>query len=47
MGSGTSLFECEKLNRKYIGFDINPEMLDYVNSSMNDGKYKDNFYINH
>ena len=25
MGSGTTLFECEKLNRKYIGFDINPE----------------------
>ena len=22
MGSGTTLFECEKLNRKYIGFDI-------------------------
>ncbi len=23
-GSGMTLFECEKLNRKYIGFDINP-----------------------
>jgi len=47
MGSGTTLFECEKLNRKYIGFDINPEMLDYVNSSMSDGNYKDKFYINY
>jgi len=46
MGSGTTLFECEKLNRKYIGFDINPEMLTYVNNSMNDDKYSDNFYIN-
>jgi DNA modification methylase len=47
MGSGTTLFECEKLNRKYIGFDINPEMLNYVNNSMNGGYYKDSFYINH
>lgn len=47
MGSGTTLFECEKLNRKYIGFDINPDMLDYVNNSMNDGTYSDNFYINY
>ena len=46
MGSGTTLFECEKLNRKYIGFDINPQMLNYVNTSMNDGNYSDNFYIN-
>jgi 16S rRNA G966 N2-methylase RsmD len=47
MGSGTTLFECEQLQRKYIGFDINPEMLEYVNKSMGDGNYKDNFYINH
>jgi DNA modification methylase len=47
MGSGTTLFECEKLNRKYIGFDINPQMLEYVNVSMNDGSYTDKFYINH
>ncbi len=46
MGSGTTLFECEKLNRKYIGFDINPEMLAYVNDNMNDDKHSDNFYIN-
>lgn len=30
MGSGTTLFECEKLGRKYIGFDINPEIVDLV-----------------
>lgn len=47
MGSGTTLFECEKLNRKYIGFDINPEMLEYVNNSMKDDSYADNFYVNH
>lgn len=35
MGSGTTLFECEKLNRKYIGFDINPEIVDYVRKKQN------------
>lgn len=30
MGSGTTLFECEKLNRKYIGFDINTEIVSWV-----------------
>jgi len=34
MGSGTTLFECEKLNRKYIGFDINPDMIEYVKLSV-------------
>ena len=34
MGSGTTLFECEKLNRKFIGFDINEEIIDYVKSRM-------------
>jgi DNA modification methylase len=29
-GSGTTLFECENLNRKYIGFDINPEIINFV-----------------
>lgn len=33
-GSGTTLFECEKLNRKFIGFDINNAMIDYVSSKM-------------
>jgi 16S rRNA G966 N2-methylase RsmD len=47
MGSGTTLFECEKLERKYIGFDINPAMFEYVNRAMGDGKYENNFYINH
>ena len=36
MGSGTTLFECEKLNRKYIGFDINEEMVKYVKNQMKD-----------
>lgn len=30
MGSGTTLFECEKLNRKYVGLDINPKIISYV-----------------
>lgn len=34
MGSGTTLFECESLNRKYIGFDINPKVFDFVNDRM-------------
>ena len=37
-GSGTTLFECEKLNRKYIGFDINQNIIDYVNNKMIDSK---------
>ena len=35
MGGGTTLFECESLNRKYIGFDINQEVIDFVNNRMN------------
>lgn len=46
MGSGTTLFECEKLGRKYIGFDINPTMIEYVNKAMRDEGFADNFYIN-
>lgn len=34
MGSGTTLFECEKLNRNYVGIDINSEMVEYVNEQM-------------
>ena len=34
MGSGTTLYECEKLNRNFIGFDINTEIIDYVKSKM-------------
>ena len=36
MGSGTTLYECETLNRNYIGFDINTEIIDYVGNSMMD-----------
>lgn len=44
LGSGTSLFECERLNRKFIGLDINQIMIDYVNSQMTNSSYK-NFSI--
>jgi len=47
MGSGTTLFECEKLNRKYIGFDINPEMIEYVNDNMKDNLLYQDFSINY
>lgn len=36
MGSGTTLFECEVLNRDFIGFDINDNIIEYVNSKMDD-----------
>lgn len=29
MGSGTTLFECDYLSRRYIGLDINQERIDY------------------
>lgn len=35
-GSGTTLFECEKLNRNYIGFDINDEMISHIYEKMSD-----------
>ena len=35
-GSGTTLYECERLKRNYIGFDINQEILDYVDNKMQD-----------
>lgn len=34
MESGTTLFECETLGRNYIGFDINDEIINYVESKM-------------
>ncbi|MCM1451295.1 MAG: hypothetical protein NC102_03485 [Clostridium sp.] len=34
MGSGTTLFECETLGRNYIGFDINKDIIKYVDSKM-------------
>ena len=36
MGSGTTLYECERLNRHYIGFDINGEIIEHVKSKMAD-----------
>ena len=33
-GSGTTLFECEDLGRNYIGFDINPQIIEYVRNKM-------------
>lgn len=35
-GSGTTLYECEELQRDYIGFDINTEIINYVNNCMGD-----------
>jgi DNA modification methylase len=29
MGSGTTLYECEKLNRNFIGFDSTPAVYGY------------------
>ena len=47
MGSGTTLFECEKLNRKYIGFDINEEIVKYVKNQMKNSVYKNyDIYLN-
>ncbi|MEL3908758.1 MAG: DNA methyltransferase [Treponemataceae bacterium] len=37
-GSGTTLYECEKLKRNYIGFDINDEELSRVKNKMLDTK---------
>ncbi len=34
MGSGTTLFECENLNRRFIGFDINDDIIDFVKDKM-------------
>ncbi len=45
MGSGTTLFECEKLHRKFIGFDINNKIINFVKNKMQQSKYKD-FTIN-
>ena len=35
-GSGTTLFECENLQRNYLGFDINEQIIEYVNEKMQD-----------
>lgn len=36
LGSGTTLFECENLERNFIGFDINEDMLNFVEDKMVD-----------
>ncbi|MBE6201515.1 MAG: site-specific DNA-methyltransferase [Rikenellaceae bacterium] len=33
-GGGTTLFECENLQRDYLGFDINEHIIEYVNEKM-------------
>ena len=35
-GSGTTLYECEKLERNYIGFDINDKMIAHIYQKMID-----------
>lgn len=45
-GSGTTLYECESLSRKYIGFDINKKILDHVKDVMSKTKYKNYFLDN-
>ncbi len=35
-GSGTTLYECENLQRDYLGFDINEQIVEYVNEKMQD-----------
>jgi len=39
MGSGTTLFECENLNRNFIGFDINTQIIDYVKSKTSETQH--------
>ena len=34
MGSGTTLYECETLKRNYIGFDINSDIINFVEQRM-------------
>ncbi|MDD3739301.1 MAG: DNA methyltransferase [Lentimicrobiaceae bacterium] len=34
LGSGTTLYECEKLNRGFVGVDINTEIINYVKTQM-------------
>jgi DNA modification methylase len=34
MGSGTTLYESETLNRRFIGFDINADILNHVRAQM-------------
>jgi DNA modification methylase len=45
LGSGTTLYECETLKRNFIGLDINPKMIDYVNSQMADNTFENKYHI--
>lgn len=36
-GGGTTLFECESLGRNYVGFDINTEIIKFVEEKMQGG----------
>ena len=45
MGSGTTLFECEKLDRRYIGFDVNPKIVEYVARKMLDSLHLNKSFI--
>jgi len=47
MGSGTTNIECQSLNRKYIGFDINEEIIEYVSNITNENILidKQNYHI--
>ena len=41
MGSGTTLFECETLHRRFIGFDINKPLVESVWSQMESATQND------
>lgn len=45
-GSGTTLFECEDLNRNYIGFDINQDIIDYVENKIKEDNIKIHYKLN-
>lgn len=37
LGGGTTLFECENLNRNFIGFDINDKIISFVKDKIKKG----------
>jgi len=39
MGSGTTAFVCEELDRKFIGIDIQPKMVDHVRNKLDREDY--------
>lgn len=41
LGSGTTLYECERLQRKCIGLDINEKILEFVSHNMEGSEYRD------